>query len=115
MSNVKVTKNCMKLTDEQFKKVCKKLSRDIFKYMKRKISSELNILSKGNPKLIDVNTTVNVIITSLGILDGNMINICRKVYKGINSEEIDIKKLLTLHQHIINQMLEVHSCKEILN
>lgn len=105
----------MKLTDEQFKKVCEKLSQDIFKYMKRKISRELNILSKGNPKLIDVNTMVNVTITSLGILDGNMINVCRNVYKGIYSEEIDIKKLLALHQHIINQMIEVHSCKETLN
>lgn len=105
----------MKLSDAQHKKVCSKLSEDIFKYMKRKIQRELNILSKGNPKLVDVNTVINITISSLGLLDGNIINVCRNVYKGIIGEEIDMKKLLALHQHVISQVTEFHSCKETLN
>lgn len=105
----------MKLSEKVFKNTCEKLSEDFFKYIKRKITRELNILSKGNAKLIDINTTVNIIIHSLGVSDGNIINMCRNIYEGIKGHEIDMEKLLTLHQEIINEILDLHKCKEKSN
>jgi hypothetical protein len=105
----------MKLSDDQFKKVCEIISQNVFKYMKRKIQREFNILSNGNTKLIDVNTIINIVITSLAILDGNIINTCRNVYKAIYDSDIDMKKLLALREHVINQVLEKYLCKETLN
>lgn len=105
----------MKISEKVFQDTCQKLSQDFFKYMKKKIIKELNILSNGNAKVIDVNETISITIHCLGIADGNIINMCRDIYKGIKGQEINIEKLLELHQIVINQILNLHKCNQKLN
>lgn len=91
----------IKLTDEQFKVICEKVSKDSFKFMKKKITKELETVSKGNTKLIDSNTALNVVITSTSILSGNMLNLCKIICKDVN-----IEKLWALHNTIINSYID---------
>jgi hypothetical protein len=90
----------MKVSDEKFQQVCEKISRESYKIFKRKITRELDSLSKGNPKLIDENTVVNIILTSLALLDGNMIIVCRNICKNLNME-----KLLKSHQILMQKVI----------
>lgn len=97
----------MKLKDEVFQSTCEKISRDSFKIIKRKITKELDSLSKGNPKIIDENTVVNIILTSLALLDGNMMIVCRNICKNLNME-----KLLSSHQTLMKKVIADNPVKK---
>lgn len=92
----------MKVSDDKFREVCEKISRESYKIFKRKITRELDSLSKGNPKLIDENTVVNIILTSLALLDGNMIIICKNICKNLNMEKL-LKSHSVLMEKVINE------------
>lgn len=104
----------MKLPPDEFQKICEKISKNSFKYMKRKIQNELDSLKKHYPH-IDSNVIISIIINSLGILDGNIIHICKTIHKGIHQDDINIEKLLETHQRIINETIETYSCEQKLN
>src|SRR5690242_10316936 len=104
----------MKLSDKQFQDTCSIIAKDTFNFMKRKLTRQLNILSKGDPKLIDTNTVVNIIIATCGVLDGNMINTARTIFKGTMGYDIDLDKLLLTHQSTLMKMINMNE-KEKLN
>lgn len=106
----------MKLSDKQFQSACEVIAKDTFKFMKRKLTRQLNIISKGDPNRVDVNTVVNIIIASCGILDGNMITIAASIFKGITGDNINMNKLLLTHNTTLMKFVDsVEDKKEKLN
>lgn len=100
----------MQLSDDKFKDICEKISQESYKFFKRKIKRELESLSKGNLKLIDENTIVNVVITSLALLDGNMMIVCKNMCKNLN-----MKKVLASHQAIFEKLINENFKEEELS
>jgi hypothetical protein len=105
----------MKLSDKQFQDICTIISKDTFAFMKRKLTRQLNIVSKGDPKQIDTDTVINIIVATLAVLDGNMLTTCKTLFKGMNGYDISMEKLLLSHHKTMMKMLDSVEEKGKLN
>lgn len=88
----------MKIDDKLFQEIYERIAKEIFFIFKQKLKKEINNLKKDN---IDANQVVNILISALSLIDGNIYVLCKDIYKDIN-----MKKVFKIHQENVASFVE---------